>query len=85
MKIDVQLEQDSYIRRGKVLSVKTGNMKSTFVISFRKTIHHMMEMRVFWQMRLRKLKNYGTMFRSCRKKSEKKAVFWSVKQRLFPV
>ena len=45
----------------------------------------MMEMRVFWQMRLRKLKNYGTMFRSCRKKSEKKAVFWSVKQRLFPV
>lgn len=28
---------------------------------------------------------FGTMFRSCRKKKEKKAVFWSVKQKLFPV
>ncbi|XMR33894.1 pyruvate formate lyase family protein [Escherichia coli] len=51
MKIDVQLEQDSYIpARGKVLPVKTGNMKSTFVISFSKTIPRTKVMNSFWPM-----------------------------------
>ena len=70
---------------GMASAEKSGRKRSMSVISFRKTTHHMMEMKVFWQVRLRELRNYGTMYRSCRKKREKKAVFWSVKQKLFPV
>ena len=54
-------------------------------INVRDFIQNMMEMKVFWQVRLREPRNYGTMYRSCRKKRDRKAVSWSAKQKLFPV
>ena len=70
---------------GKDSKDVSGKRKSTFVNSFRRTISHMMVMRVSWLLQQMLLTNFGELYRNCRRKSVLKVAFLTVRQKLFRV